>query len=143
MTKGGEVATLKILESTQEIGIGDRLVPDHPPAGDGLCAAAAGCADRRPHRFDLRPPDRNRHAEHRRPEPRRPPWPVQVGYVLALLDTGETILDRTSDRREYIKLPDERIGAMFVFRVFDEISYALVLRVTQPVKVGDRFVGAD
>jgi len=65
---------------------------------------------------------------------------VQVGYVLALLDSGQTILDRTSPRREYVKLPDERIGLMFVFRVFDEISYALVFRVSKPVKVGDRFV---
>ncbi len=63
--------------------------------------------------------------------------------MVALLDTGETVLDRTSGRNEYIKLPDERIGHMFVFRVFDEISYALVLRVTKPVKVGDRFVQPD
>jgi len=32
---------------------------------------------------------------------------------------------------------------MFVFRVFDEISYALVLRVTRPVRVGDRFTDPD
>jgi hypothetical protein len=29
---------------------------------------------------------------------------------------------------------------MFVFRVFDEISYALVFRTSKSVKVGDRFV---
>jgi hypothetical protein len=28
---------------------------------------------------------------------------------------------------------------MFVFRVFEGISYALVMRVERPVKVGDRF----
>jgi len=32
---------------------------------------------------------------------------------------------------------------MFVFRVFDEISYALVLRVARPVKIGDRFTQPD
>jgi len=68
---------------------------------------------------------------------------AEQAQVIALLDSGETILDRTSDRREYIKLPDERIGTMFVFRVFDDISYALVLRVTKPVKVGDRFMQPD
>ena len=32
-----------------------------------------------------------------------------------------------------IKLPDERHGLLFVFRVFDRVSYALILQVTQPV----------
>mgnify|MGYP006958861182 CR=1 FL=1 len=32
---------------------------------------------------------------------------------------------------------------MFVFRVFDTVSYALVMRVQQPVKVGDRFSRPD
>jgi hypothetical protein len=64
---------------------------------------------------------------------------LEVGHVLALQHTGETVLDRTAGRREFVKLPDERIGEMFVFRVFDTVSYALVMRVQQPVKVGDRF----
>ena len=38
-----------------------------------------------------------------------------------------------------IKLPDERHGMLFVFRVFDRMSYALILSVKEPVKPGDRF----
>ena len=34
----------------------------------------------------------------------------------------------------YIKLPDERAGLAFVFRVFDRVSYALIMRVTRPVR---------
>lgn len=68
---------------------------------------------------------------------------VEIGHVLALLQTGETIQDRTSSKREFIKLPDEQIGHMFVFRVFDNVSYALVLRVSHPVEVGDRFTQPD
>jgi hypothetical protein len=49
------------------------------------------------------------------------------------------VQDRTVSGREFVKLPDERIGEMFVFRVFDRISYALIMRVVKPVKVGDRF----
>jgi hypothetical protein len=63
---------------------------------------------------------------------------LEVGHVLALLDTGATITDRTSATREKIKLPDERIGEVFVFRVYDNVSYALIMRTTRPVKVGDR-----
>ena len=45
--------------------------------------------------------------------------------------------------KEFVKLPDERIGEMFVFRVFDRISYALIMNVGKPVKVGDRFTQPD
>ena len=34
-------------------------------------------------------------------------------------------------------VPDERIGLMFVFRVFDRVSYALVLNTSDPVVVGN------
>jgi hypothetical protein len=38
-----------------------------------------------------------------------------------------------------IRLPDERHGLMFVFRVFERVSYALLLQVQDPVQAGDRF----
>ena len=49
---------------------------------------------------------------------------------------------RCSTRRvftpeRWLNVPDERIGLMFVFRVFDRVSYALVLNTTDPVVVGD------
>jgi len=34
-------------------------------------------------------------------------------------------------------LPPERYGLVFVFRVFDRISYALVMDVSRPVVVSD------
>jgi hypothetical protein len=139
VTKAGEVATLQIRESKQEIGVGDRLAPvirqpvlayvprrpDKPI--DGRVVSIYGGVNEGGTQSIVA---LNRGARHG----------VQIGYVLALLDTGETVLDRTSAQREYIKLPDERIGMMFVFRVFDEISYALVFRTSKSVKVGDRFV---
>jgi len=36
-----------------------------------------------------------------------------------------------------ITLPDERNGLVFVFRVFEKMSYALVVRSTRPMYVGD------
>jgi hypothetical protein len=35
------------------------------------------------------------------------------------------------------RLPDERTGLMFVFRVFDKMSYAMVMRSTRPIYIGD------
>lgn len=36
-----------------------------------------------------------------------------------------------------IKLPDERNGLVFVFRVFEKMSYAIVMKATRPIYVGD------
>ena len=38
-----------------------------------------------------------------------------------------------------MRLPDEKHGLLFVFRVFERVSYALILRVREPVAPGDRF----
>jgi hypothetical protein len=59
--------------------------------------------------------------------------------VLALWRDGRVITDKTSDDKAAMKLPDERHGLLFVFRVFDRMSYALILNVQEPVKPGDRF----
>ena len=37
-----------------------------------------------------------------------------------------------------VKLPDERNGLLMVFRTFEKLSYALILEITDGVKVGDR-----
>lgn len=64
---------------------------------------------------------------------------MERGHVLALVRNGERVVDKTDSSRPVIKLPDERHGLLFVFRVFDRVSYALILSVKDPVKVGDRF----
>jgi hypothetical protein len=64
---------------------------------------------------------------------------MERGHVLALWRTGTRIIDKTDASRPTIKLPDERHGMLFVFRVFDRMSYALILSVKDPVKPGDGF----
>jgi hypothetical protein len=39
--------------------------------------------------------------------------------------------------KKTLPLPSERIGLVFVFRVFDRVSYALVLNSTKQVELGD------
>ncbi len=61
---------------------------------------------------------------------------VDVGTVLTLFRYGITIADRTDDKKA-VKLPDEEYGNLFVFRVFNNVSYALVMQVTDVVQIGD------
>ncbi len=62
------------------------------------------------------------------------------GHVLAILKDSTTVTDRTDPSRPRLQLPGERNGLMMVFRTFDRLSYALVIEITDGVKVGDRFV---
>ena len=64
---------------------------------------------------------------------------MERGHVLALWSAGSRIVDKTDPARPNLMLPDERHGLLFVFRVFDRMSYALILSVKDPVKAGDRF----
>jgi hypothetical protein len=64
---------------------------------------------------------------------------IERGHVLALWRDGPLTADRTDGRKHAIKLPDERIGMLFVFRVFDRVSYALIVSAVDPVNRGDRF----
>lgn len=64
---------------------------------------------------------------------------VERGHVLALWRAGSRVTDRTDPTRPVLQLPDERNGHIFVFRVFDRVSYALIVTTTEPVSAGDRF----
>jgi hypothetical protein len=64
---------------------------------------------------------------------------MESGHVLALWRDGVRVVDRTDGGKTTIKLPDERHGNLFVFRVFNRMSYALILTVKEPVSPGDRF----
>jgi hypothetical protein len=63
---------------------------------------------------------------------------LERGTVLALWHEGAVTHDKSVERGALMKLPDERIGVVFVFRVFDRMAYGLVLETTQPSLPGDR-----
>jgi len=61
---------------------------------------------------------------------------IEVGHVLALYALGGSVRDVSKPREArdaMIKLPDERAGLAFVFRVFNRVSYALVMHITRPI----------
>ncbi len=149
----GEIATVRIERATEEIQIGDRMVPaprellvnyvpraptanirgriissyrDAVEMGRGsIVTLDKGSADG-----------------------------LEVGNVLAIYRSVPPILDPranpnpfyilrfldpTTVRQDprFLSIPEERSGLLFVFKTFDYLSYAVLLNTTDPVMVGD------
>jgi len=68
---------------------------------------------------------------------------LERGHVMAVLTDGQRLQDKTDSSRPQLKLPNERNGLMMVFKTFENLSYALVLQVTDGVRVGDRFANPN
>ena len=131
-------ATFTVTSIRQEAGVGDRLSPvpsreytnyaPHPPSGpmSGQIVSIYG---------DSLTAGQNQIVALNRGANDG----VERGHVLALYRDGKVVVDPTVKGREKLKLPDERHGILFVFRVFERMSYALILSVKEPVSPGDRF----
>ncbi|TSE18415.1 spore coat assembly protein SafA [Tepidimonas alkaliphilus] len=134
-----EPATVDIVQAREEIRLGDRLLParmrerqpyiPHAPADEveGQVVKVHGNAMQMAGQFQVVALNRGR--EHG----------LENGHVLALLKNRARVADRTDETRAELLLPGERNGVMMVFRTFERVAYALVLQVTDGVKVGDRF----
>ncbi|MCZ2291183.1 MAG: LysM peptidoglycan-binding domain-containing protein [Burkholderiales bacterium] len=131
-------ATFMITDTRLEAGVGDRLSPvppselaayaPHPPSSsvDGRIVSVYGEAVLAGQNQIVA---LNRGARDG----------IERGHVLALWRAGRMAADRTDGKRTPMRLPDERHGLLFVFRVFERVAYALVVSVQEPVGTGDRF----
>lgn len=63
---------------------------------------------------------------------------VDIGSVLVVNKQGEVVLDRAAGER--VRLPEQRVGKLMVFRTFEKMSYALVMTAKEPLKVGNKAV---
>lgn len=140
--QAGEPATIELASVTQEIGVGDRLVPagrpeivryaPHAPAGkvQGRVISIYGGLSTvgEAGKFSIIALNRGRADG------------LELGHVLALYRDRGTVVDPTRPKGApdaVVQLPEERYGLIFVFRVFDRVSYALVMNVTRPVQPRD------
>jgi len=65
---------------------------------------------------------------------------LEPGHVLEVYRTGEVIKDEVAQSglfADKVQLPDESAGTMMVFRIFDRMSYALVMEATSEIRVLD------
>lgn len=62
---------------------------------------------------------------------------MESGHVLAMLSAGKVPVYRSGEKHAEVKLPNERYGLALIFRVFENVSYALVMRADISVQIGD------
>ncbi|WP_043635608.1 LysM peptidoglycan-binding domain-containing protein [Chromobacterium haemolyticum] len=62
---------------------------------------------------------------------------VENGHVFGLFKKGRPLEIKDEQGKRTVTLPAERSGNAFVYRVFDKVSYALVLDSRGPIYVGD------
>ncbi len=60
---------------------------------------------------------------------------VQPGHTFAVYQRGGVVRDRAKD--EMVRLPSERAGLAMVFRTFNKVSYAIILKAGTRISQGD------
>src|SRR3990170_625250 len=138
VVRGGDPAVIQLSSVTQEVGIGDKLVaagkPDVP-----TYAPRAPSTPVQGRIISLYGRD-TRVGEYGNQSViainRGKSQGLEVGHVVALYRPGATVADASRSKDSSaapLTLPNERYGIAFVFRVFDRVSYALVMSISKPV----------
>lgn len=136
VTERGNPSTLEIVNANEEIGVGDLMMPTEPPtvfsyaphapeqAVEGrLVSIYRGVSETG--RLNVVALSAGAQAG------------VERGHVLALYRNRGIAEYKDEEGRESFQLPEKRYGLVFVFRVFDKVSYGLVMETEGPVAIGD------
>lgn len=132
----GDVSTLVLQRSTQEVRLGDRLFTSEERAVNSTFmpappqSAVEGLIVDVPRgvtqvgEYDVVTLNKGKRDG------------LAEGNVLAIFKTGETVRDRITG--ESVKIPDERAGLLMVFRTYDKLSYGLVLQANRSMAIMDK-----
>ncbi|MBN7769912.1 LysM peptidoglycan-binding domain-containing protein [Marinobacter daepoensis] len=134
--ENGDVLTVGITKSSEEVRIGDRLlvnedrrlttsfVPSSPDDEiEGKMISVDGGVSQIG-QYDVVAINRGEREG------------LKAGNVMAVLKAGNMVRDPITG--ETIELPSERAGLLMVFQVYEKMSYGLVLQATRPLAVGDK-----
>ena len=142
VSRAGDPAVIQLTSVTQEVGVGDKLVP----VGKAEVPTYAPHAPTKPIQGRIISTyGKNPRVGEAGPQTvisinRGKADGLEVGHVLALVRPGATVpvaASRRDPAAEKLTLPNERYGLAFVFRVFDRVSYALVTTISKPVSTQD------
>lgn len=136
VTKKGDIATMKVVDSRQDLQVGDRILPGvaheqiatyFPDAPDGdingriirMFGAVNSVA-----RNDVVVVNKGQREG------------LREGNLLEIIQPGEMIKD--TQMKQFVRLPAQKAGTLLLFRVFDKVSYGLIMQSTQPITMNDR-----
>ncbi|VXB01269.1 Peptidoglycan-binding protein [Pseudomonas sp. 8AS] len=132
----GDIATVSLSRTTQEVRLGDRLFPTEERAVNSTFMPSEPATEvdgvildvprgvARIGQFDVVTLNKGKIDG------------LSEGNVLAIYKTGETVRDRITG--ESVKIPDERSGLLMVFRTYEKLSYGLVLYATRDLALMDK-----
>ncbi|WDU62234.1 peptidoglycan-binding protein [Pseudomonas poae] len=133
----GDLTTLALQRVTQEVRPGDRLLRVQPPVDPASLKTPQSTPFIQGHIIDI------------------PKGVTQIGVLdavtlnkgrreglvegqlLTIIKTGASVRDPLNGAP--LKLPDERVGTLLVFRTYEKLSYGLVLSASRALAVMDRF----
>jgi hypothetical protein len=131
----GDISTFYVNSAREEVQIGDRVLPTEErkvdstffpsapsePVDGQLIAVFGGVTQ--VGQYDVVVIDRGEREG------------LVSGNVLAIYKRGALAKDRIA--RDTVRLPSERAGLLMVFRVFEKVSYGLVLATERPLAILD------
>jgi len=132
----GDISTLVLQRSREEVRLGDRLFSDEQRAVNSTFFPSAPQSDihgviidvprgvTQIGKYDVVTLNRGTRDG------------LREGNVLAVYKTGETVRDRITG--EQVKVPDERSGLLMVFRTYEKLSYGLILNANRSLAVMDK-----
>jgi len=139
INKIGDPSTLTIIQSKREALVGDRLVPSvpqnleynfvpHAPntlVNGKIISVVEGVSRIGQYQIVVV----NKGSENG----------MEKGHVMSIFRTGETIDDDFNQTGEdEVTLPSEHSGYLLLFRVFNKVSYALVMKASREIRILDR-----
>lgn len=135
VAQDGDIATMLLSSTRQEVQIGDRVLPTEERKVDSTYFPSSPATETRGEiisvfdgvtqvgTYDVVVLNRGEREG------------LQVGNVLAIYKRGALVRDRIAN--ETIRLPSERSGLLMVFRTFEKLSYGLVLAAERPLAIND------
>ena len=135
VAREGDITTFFLSDSREQVQIGDRVLPTEERKVDSTFFPSAPASDvggeiidvfggvTQIGQFDVVVLNRGEREG------------LVTGNVLAIYKRGALAKDPIAN--ETVRLPSERAGLLMVFRVFEKLSYGLVLATERPLAVSD------
>lgn len=131
----GEVISLGVIRSSSELLQGDRLLPTEDRVINSTFTPSKPADDFRGKMIAVDSGVRNIGQYNVVVINKGEREGVVEGNVMAIYKSGGLVRDPFT--KEKIELPSERAGILMVFRVFEKVSYGLILKATRPLAVLD------